>query len=49
MVGEKLPIDIEEEDNTNHPRAVAFGKCGVVVGHVPRACLLTSTINKDLR
>lgn len=48
MVGEKLPIDIEE-DNTNHPKAVAFGKCSVVVGHIPRACPLTSTINEDSR
>ena len=40
----KLPVD--NEDNTNDPRAVAVGKCGVV-GHVPRACSLTSTINED--
>ena len=42
--GRKLPVD--NEDNTNDPRAVAVGKCGVV-GHVPRACSLASTINED--
>ena len=43
MVGEKLPVDIKEDD----PRAVAVGKYGVAVDYVPRACLLTSSINKD--
>ena len=37
MVGEKLPIDIEE-DNANNPRALAVQTCGGVVGHVPKDC-----------
>ena len=45
MVGEKLPVDIEE-DNANVPRAVVVRKCDVV-GHIPRACSLASSINED--
>lgn len=35
-MGEKLPIDIEE-DNANDPRAFAVQTCGVVIGQVPKA------------
>ena len=47
VVGEQLPVDIEE-DNANGPRAVAVRTCRVVVGHVPKACSLASSINEDL-
>ena len=35
FVGERLPIEIEK-CNSNHARAVAVTKHGVVVGHLPR-------------
>ena len=44
MVGEKLPVDIEEDDD---PRAVAVQTCGIVVGNVPKACSLASSIDED--
>ena len=30
---EKIAARRFEEDNANNPRAVAFQKCGIVVGH----------------
>ena len=44
VVGEKLPVDIEEDDD---PRAVAVRTCGIVVGNVPKACSLASSIDED--
>ena len=43
MVGEKLPVDIEDDD----PRAVVIRTCGIVVGNVPKACSLASSVDKD--
>ena len=47
LVGEKLPVDIKK-DNANTPRADAVQTCGVVVGHVLKACSLASSIGKGL-
>ena len=38
-MGEKLPVDIKQDD-ANNPRAVALRTCGVVVSHVPEASLV---------
>ena len=43
VVGEKLPVDIEDDD----PRAVVIRTCGIVVGNVPKACSLASSVDKD--
>ena len=47
MVGEKLPVDIEE-DNANDPMAVALRMHGIAVSHIPKACSLASSIDEDL-
>ena len=46
LVGEKLLVDIKN-DNANNPRAVAVGTCGIV-GHIPKACSLASSIDEGL-
>ena len=43
--GRKLPVWLDiGEDDTNDPKAVAVWMCGVVVGHLLRACSLASSM-----
>ena len=46
MAGEKLSVD-SEEDNAINPGALSGWTCCVVVGDIPRACSLASSVDKD--
>ena len=39
--------ELIKEHNADNPRAVAIQTWGVVVGNIPNACSLASSIDKD--